>query len=294
MTLDEYLAGHRGMVDGALEQAVPSERTHPETIHRAMRYSLFAGGKRVRPILAMAAAEAVSGDTEGVERPACALELVHAYSLIHDDLPALDNDDYRRGRPTCHKVFGDAMAVLAGDALLTLAFQVLSEMEDVPSERRVRMLTELSQAAGTVDGMIGGQVADLEAEGKPVTANHLEYIHRSKTGALIRASVRIGAIYAGASKTEFDSLSHYGRQVGLAFQIVDDVLDVVGTSEDLGKTAGKDVAQQKATFPAMYGVEVSRRQAAELLDDALAAIELFGGRAQSLREIAERIVSRTS
>ena len=294
MTLDEYLAGRRALVDGALEQAVPSERTHPETIHRAMRYSLFAGGKRVRPILAMAAAEAVSDDTEGVERSACALELVHTYSLIHDDLPALDNDDYRRGRLTCHKVFGDAMAVLAGDALLTLAFQVLSEMEDVPSARRVRMLAELSKAAGTVDGMIGGQVADLEAEGKPVEAKHLQYIHRSKTGALIRASVRIGAIYAGASKEEFDALSRYGEHVGLAFQIVDDVLDVVATSEDLGKTAGKDAAQQKATFPALYGVEASRRRAAEHLGEALGAVERFGERARRLREIAEKIVSRTS
>ncbi len=294
MTLDEYLAGGRGRVDGALEQAVPSERTHPKTIHRAMRYSLFAGGKRVRPILCMAAAETVFDDTAGVERPAGALELVHTYSLIHDDLPALDNDDYRRGRPTCHKVFGEAMAVLAGDALLTLAFQVLSGIEDVPSERRVRMLAELARAAGTVDAMIGGQVADLEAEGEPVKAKQLEYIHCSKTGALIRAAVRIGAIYGGATKDEFSALSSYGEHVGLAFQIVDDVLDVVGTSEDLGKTPGKDAAQRKATFPALYGVDVSRRKAEEHLGEALEVVKPLGARAERLRQIAERIVRRRS
>ena len=294
MTLDEYLAACRGRVDGTLEQAVPSERTHPETIHRAMRYSLFAGGKRLRPILCMAAAETVSGDSAGVERPAGALELLHTYSLIHDDLPALDNDDYRRGRPTCHKVFGEAMAVLAGDALLTLAFQVLSGIEDVPSERRVRMLAELSRAAGTVDGMIGGQVADLEAEGTPVEAKHLEYIHRSKTGALIRAAVRIGAVYGGATKDELGALSGYGERVGLAFQIVDDILDVVGTSQALGKTTGKDAAQNKATFPALYGVDASRREAEQHLNGALDAVKPFGERAERLRQIAERIVRRTS
>ena len=180
MKLDTYLASRRGLVDAALEQFVPPERDYPETIHRAMRHSLFSGGKRIRPILAIAAAEAIGSDVGAVERPACALELVHTYSLIHDDLPALDNDDFRRGRPTCHKVFGDAMAILAGDALLTLAFQVLSELDDVPSERRIRMVAELAAGAGTVNGMIGGQVADIEAEGKQVDAARLEYIHRSK------------------------------------------------------------------------------------------------------------------
>lgn len=259
-----------------------------------MRHSLFAGGKRIRPILSIASAEAVSADVSGVERPACALELVHTYSLIHDDLPALDNDDYRRGRPTCHKVFGDAIAILAGDGLLTLAFRVLAELPDVPSERRVRMIAELAAAAGTVAGMIGGQVADIEAEGKRIEAAHLDYIHRSKTGALLRASVHIGAIYGGANQQQFAALSSYGMHIGLAFQIVDDILDVVGSTESLGKTAGKDAEQQKATFPALYGLEASRTKANEHLTKAVEALETLGEGSARLREIAERIVSRTA
>lgn len=294
MTLDEYLEDRRGLIDAALEKVVPSEREYPETIHRAMRHSLFGGGKRIRPILTMAAAEAVEPRVNVVERAACALELVHTYSLIHDDLPALDNDDFRRGRPTCHKVFGEAMAILAGDALLTLAFQVLSDLGDVPGERRIRMVTELATGAGTVNGMIGGQVADLEAEGKPVDANHLDYIHRSKTGALIRASVRIGAIYAGADRAQFEALSKYGTHIGLAFQIVDDILDVVGSTETLGKTAGKDAAQQKATFPALYGLEASRDQANLHLAEAVQALRPIGEPSVRLREIAGRIVTRSA
>jgi geranylgeranyl diphosphate synthase type II len=294
VNLDEYLASRRGLIDAALEQVVPSQREYPETIHRAMRHSLFAGGKRIRPILSIASAEAVSADVSGVERPACALELVHTYSLIHDDLPALDNDDYRRGRPTCHKVFGDAIAILAGDGLLTLAFRVLAELPDVPSERRVRMIAELAAAAGTVAGMIGGQVADIEAEGKRIEAAHLDYIHRSKTGALLRASVHIGAIYGGANQQQFAALSSYGMHIGLAFQIVDDILDVVGSTESLGKTAGKDAEQQKATFPALYGLEASRTKANEHLTKAVEALETLGEGSARLREIAERIVSRTA
>ena len=292
MTLEEYLASRRGLVDAALEQVVPSEREVPQTIHRAMRHSLFAGGKRIRPILSIAAAEAIGADGAGVERPACALELVHTYSLIHDDLPALDDDDYRRGRPTCHKVFGEAMAILAGDALLTLAFRVLSELADVSSERRARMIAELAKAAGTVDGMIGGQVADLEAEGKEVEAGRLDYIHRSKTAALLRASVQVGAIYGGASQAHFEALSEYGTQVGLAFQIVDDILDVVGSTETLGKTAGKDARQRKATFPALYGLETSRERANGHLAKAVEALRPIGERSARLREIAECIVNR--
>jgi len=294
VTLDNYLAGHRGLVDAALEQVVPSERDYPETIHRVMRHSLFGGGKRIRPILAIAAAEAIGSDVGAVERPACALELIHTYSLIHDDLPALDDDDFRRGRPTCHKAFGEAMAILAGDALLTLAFQVLSELEDVPSERRVRMVAELAAGAGTVNGMIGGQVADLEAEGKQVDAARLEYIHSSKTGALIRASVRIGAIYAGANQEQFAVLSDYGTHIGLAFQIVDDILDVVGSTETLGKTAGKDAAQQKATFPALYGLVASREHAKQHLIHAVEALGPIGDGSVRLREIAERIITRSA
>ncbi|HUG82227.1 MAG TPA: farnesyl diphosphate synthase [Bryobacterales bacterium] len=294
MTLEEYLANRRGLVDAALEQVVPSEHVYPETIHRAMRHSLFAGGKRIRPILSMAASEAVGADIAGAERPACALELVHTYSLIHDDLPALDNDDYRRGRPTCHKVFGDAMAILAGDALLTLAFRVLAELPGVPSERRVRMIAELAAAADTVDGMIGGQVADIEAEGKKIDAAHLDYIHRSKTGALLRASIHIGAIHGGADQEQFAALSEYGFHIGLAFQIVDDILDVVGSTESLGKTAGKDAEQQKATFPALYGLEASRAKADEHLTKALEALRPAGERSARLRQIAEHIVNRSA
>lgn len=292
MTLDEYLASRRGRIDAALERVVPSEREYPGTIHRAMRHSLFGGGKRIRPILTMAAAEAVEPQENAVERVACALELVHTYSLIHDDLPALDNDDFRRGRPTCHKVFGEAMAILAGDALLTLAFRVLSQVSDVPGERRIRMVTELATGAGTVEGMIGGQVADLEAEGKQVDPAHLDYIHRSKTGALIRSSVRIGAIYAGADRAQFEALSKFGTHIGLAFQIVDDILDVVGSTETLGKTAGKDEAQQKATFPALYGLEASRDQAKRHLAEAVEALRPIGEPSLRLREIAGRIVTR--
>lgn len=295
MTLDGYLADQRRRIDAALERALPPENRYPETIHRAMRYSLFAGGKRIRPILCIAAAETAAGEAAGVERFACALELVHTYSLIHDDLPALDDDDYRRGRPTCHKKFGEAMAVLAGDALLTLAFQVLSNTpadSECDAARRVRMISELAAAAGTLDGMIGGQVADIEAEGKRVDAAHLDYIHRSKTGALIAASVRIGAIYAGAAEEAFDALSRYGQRIGLAFQIVDDILDVVGSSEELGKTAGKDAARRKATYPSLYGLEASREKANEHLQAACEALEMFGSRPVRLREIAERIIQR--
>ncbi len=294
MTLDEYLAGQRLLVDAELQRRLPAETEIPATIHSAMRYSLFAGGKRIRPILCIAAAEAVSGAPNGVEAAACALELVHTYSLIHDDLPALDNDDYRRGRLTCHKVYGEAMAILAGDALLTLAFRTLAELDSLPAEVRLRMIHELSRAAGTVDGMIGGQVADLEAEGKPGDEQQLAYIHRAKTSALIRASVLIGAIHAGATPAQFEALSCYGEHIGMAFQIVDDILDVVGTSGELGKTAGKDAAREKATFPALYGIEASREHAAAHLAEALKALDSFGENALWLRQIAERIVLRTA
>jgi geranylgeranyl diphosphate synthase type II len=294
VTLDEYVAARRSAVNAELERRLPPESETPATIHSAMRHSVFAGGKRIRPILCIAAAEAVSGEANGVEAAACALELVHTYSLIHDDLPALDNDDYRRGRLTCHKVYGEAMAILAGDALLTLAFQTLAELETVPAAARLRMIQELSRAAGTVDGMIGGQVADLEAEGRPVNERDLTYIHRAKTGALIRAAVRIGAVHAGAASTQLDALSSYGEHIGMAFQIVDDILDVVGTSGELGKTAGKDAARKKATFPALYGVETSREHAAAHLAEALRAIDSFGENALRLRQIAERIVLRTA
>jgi len=291
MTLSDYVARQQQRVDEALERWVPPESTEPQSIHKAMRYSLFAGGKRIRPILCLAAAEAVWNSSEGVESVACTLELIHTYSLIHDDLPALDNDDLRRGVPTCHKVFGDAIAILAGDALLTLAFQVLAQLACEP-QRKCMLIEELSVAAGTVGGMIGGQVHDLEGEGRPPTAALLESIHRAKTGALLRASVRMGAIFAGADEEQLGALSCYGEHVGLAFQIVDDVLDVEQSSEALGKTAGKDERQKKITFPAVYGLDRSREMAERERLAAHLALRPFGPRAERLRELADLIVRR--
>src|SRR5664280_395927 len=293
MNLREYLAQQQRLVDAELHRLVPPESTPPETIHRAMRYSLFAGGKRIRPILSIEAAHAVSASADGVAAAACSLELIHTYSLIHDDLPALDNDDYRRGKLTNHKVFGDAMAILAGDALLTLAFQVLAQL-DAPDDAKTRLIAELAVASGTVGGMIGGQVADLEGEGKPPDAQLLETIHRAKTGALLRASLRLGAIHAGAAEDQYAALSRYGERIGLAFQIVDDVLDVEESSAALGKTAGKDAAQHKITFPAVYGLEASRRMAEEECERAHQALEPFGDRAARLHELADLIVRRKS
>jgi geranylgeranyl diphosphate synthase, type II len=298
MTLAEYMAARQKAVDAALNCWVPPEDENPATIHRAMRYSLFAGGKRIRPLLAIAAAEAVSDAPLGVESCACALELIHTYSLIHDDLPALDNDDLRRGRPTCHKVFGEAMAILAGDALLTLAFEVLAKLENPgklerdDAQRRIDLVRELATASGTVGGMIGGQVNDIEGEGKHPTAHLLESIHRAKTGALLRASVRMGAIFAGADTNQLAALTSFGEHVGLAFQIVDDILDVEQSSEALGKTAGKDAAQQKITFPAVHGIERSREMAEEERLAAHLALQPFDDRAQRLRELADLVVRR--
>ena len=292
MTLPDYIAFQQKRVDAALDRWVPEESQDPSIIHKSMRYSLFAGGKRVRPLLTIAAAEAVSDSTEGVENAACALELIHTYSLIHDDLPALDTDDLRRGRPTCHKVFGDAMAILAGDSLLTLAFEVLAKLHGVDAERRIQLVSELATASGTVGGMIGGQVNDIQGEGQPPTAELLDSIHRAKTGALLRASVRMGAIYAGAHEAKLAALTDFGEHIGLAFQIVDDVLDVEQSSEELGKTAGKDAQQQKITFPAVYGLERSRAMAEQERAAAHAALADFGDRAEKLKQLADLIVQR--
>jgi geranylgeranyl diphosphate synthase type II len=292
MNLSEYLAEQTRIVDEALDRWLPSESTPPETIHKAMRYSVFAGGKRIRPLLAIASAASVAHVAEGVEDAACTLELIHTYSLIHDDLPALDNDDLRRGRPTNHKVFGDAIAILAGDALLTLAFEVLSRLDRIDNCRKVRLSHELANAAGTVRGMIAGQVHDLEGENQHPSAHLLHQIHRAKTGALLRASVRIGAIYAGADENQIEALSDYGEHIGLAFQIVDDILDVEQSSEELGKTAGKDAQQHKITFPAVYGLERSRHMAEEERLAAHASLRAFDERADRLREIADLIVRR--
>ncbi len=291
MNIRDYLKHQAKFVDSELDRLVPPESTPPRTIHRAMRYSLFAGGKRIRPILCLEAARCVARDAPGMEHAACALEMIHTYSLIHDDLPALDNDDYRRGRLTCHKQFTEAMAILAGDALLTLAFQVLARMP-ASGDVRIELTRELSEAAGTADGMIGGQVADLEGEGQAPTPQLLETIHRAKTGALLTASVRMGAIAAGANAEELDALTCYGRHVGLAFQIVDDILDVEESSETLGKTAGKDAQQQKITFPAVYGLDASKRMAEEEQQAAQRMLALFGSRANRLSELAAFIVHR--
>lgn len=286
-----FFEDDRVAVDAALEKFLPSAATQPASIHHAMRYSVFAGGKRLRPIACLESARIFSSDVAPALHPACALEFIHTYSLIHDDLPALDNDDLRRGKPTCHKKFGEATAILAGDALLTLAFQTIGDTPVTP-ERRVRILQEVSAAAGTVNGMVGGQVADLEAEGKNVGAEILEYIHQSKTAALIRASIVSGALCAGASDEDVARLRRFGHTIGWAFQVTDDILDVEETSAALGKTAGKDAAQQKATYPAVFGLKRSHEIAREMAGRAIAELAPLGERAARLREIAEYLVLR--
>jgi geranylgeranyl diphosphate synthase, type II len=290
--LQETLAQGQALTDAALDRLIPPETQRPQSIHQAMRHSVFAGGKRLRPVLCMEAGRMIAGSLpRGIEELGAALEMLHTYSLIHDDLPALDNDDLRRGRPTCHKVFGDAIAILAGDALQTQAYEILARLE-CPPEARVRIIETIARGTGTVDGMIGGQVADLEAEHTPPTAEMLEYIHRAKTAALITASVASGGIYAGARDNEVTKLRAFGRAIGLAFQIVDDVLDVTQTSEQLGKTAGKDTAAQKATYPALFGIEESERKADALVASALAELDDFGQRAQTLKDLARYLVER--
>jgi len=294
MDLQQYLAQEQRLVDAALDRWVPSESTPPETLHRAIRYSLFAGGKRIRPLFCMAAARAIAPGIQGIENAACTLEMIHTYSLIHDDLPAMDNDDFRRGRPTNHKVFGEAIAILAGDSLCTLPFEVLASLPGVPADVRNSLIVELARAAGTERGMIAGQVHDIEGERQPPTPELLDRIHRAKTGALLRASVRMGAIYAEAKPGDLAALTSFGEHIGLAFQIVDDILDVEQSSAELGKTAGKDAAQEKVTFPAVYGLERSRRMASDEREAAHRALECFGTRAVWLREIADLVVTRRS
>lgn len=291
MKLPEFFEEDRIAVDAQLERLLPAETTQPPSIHKAMRYSVFAGGKRVRPILCMETARIFAEDVAASLYPGCAIEFIHTYSLIHDDLPSLDNDDLRRGKPTCHKKFGEATAILAGDALLTLAFETIAAAP-TEAERRVRMVAEISKAAGTVNGMVGGQVADLEAEGKHVGAETLEYIHRSKTAALICASITAGAICAGASVMDVERLRRFGETIGWAFQVTDDILDVEESSAALGKTAGKDMAQEKATYPAVYGLERSHEIANELAGKAIAELEPYGAKAERLRAIAEFLVLR--
>jgi geranylgeranyl diphosphate synthase type II len=294
-TVTSYLARRAGEVNEWLDRLVPSETTPPEQLHRAMRYSLLAGGKRLRPVLVLAAGEAFGADTDDLMPAACALEMIHTYSLIHDDLPAMDNDDLRRGRPTCHKAFGEAVAILAGDALLTQAFRVLaSDAPNRNAERQVRVIREVATAAGTVEALIGGQMADIESEGKNVDATMLEYIHRSKTGAMIRASVVVGGLIAGANEDQIEKLRKYGRLIGLAFQIADDILDVTSTSEQLGKTPGKDQAANKATYPAIHGIAPSKGLARKLVDEAVATVSTLNLKTCVLEDIARFIIARSS
>jgi geranylgeranyl diphosphate synthase, type II len=291
--LAAYMAERAHAVDQALARFLPSESAPPESLHKAMRYSVFAGGKRLRPVLVAAGAEAVGGSLDAVMPAACAVEMIHTYSLIHDDLPAMDNDDFRRGVPTNHKVFGEAIAILAGDALLTLAFRLLgnSGAAGADAQRLREVFIEVADAAGSA-GMVGGQVADIECEGRAADAAMVDYIHTHKTAALIRASIRSGAILAGATPKELKALGVAGDGLGLAFQIMDDILDITATSEELGKTAGKDQAQQKATYPAVHGIETSRRRAQALIADAHAALEPFGERALPLRALGTFIIER--
>jgi geranylgeranyl diphosphate synthase type II len=290
--LKDTLEQGRIVADEALERLLPAASQYPTSIHQAMRHSVFAGGKRLRPILCMEAAQMIQGCIpEGVDELGASLEMLHTYSLIHDDLPALDNDDLRRGRPTCHKAFGEATAILAGDALQTRAYEVLAQLQ-CPAPARVAIIAEIARATGTIGGMIGGQVMDLEAEHIHPDAQTLEYIHRSKTGALLTASVVTGGIYAGADASQLQSLRDFGQNIGLAFQIVDDVLDVTQTSEQLGKTAGKDTATEKATYPSLFGIDASLKKADDLVANADAALDQFGDRAATLREIAKFLVER--
>ncbi len=278
--------------DAALERLLPPSAAVPASIHSAMRHSTFAGGKRLRPVLAIEAARAVAGHVpEGVADLGAALEMLHTYSLVHDDLPALDNDDLRRGKPTCHVVFGEALAILAGDALQTHAYRVLAGLR-CPAEARVEIICLVAEATGTEDGMIGGQVLDLEGEHLAPTAASVEAIHRAKTGALIRVSVVAGGVFAGAGAYQTAALTEFGRKAGLAFQIVDDVLDMTQSSEQLGKTAGKDTASDKGTWPAVHGIEASRRDAARLIDEAFAALSGFGAQADGLKALAAYLVER--
>ena len=290
--LSETLEQGQRLTDAALDRIIPLETRHPESIHKAMRHSVFAGGKRLRPTLCIEAGRMVAGSLPArIEELGAALEMLHTYSLIHDDLPALDNDDLRRGRPTCHKAFGEALAILAGDALQTLAYETLARMK-CPPEARVRIIEEIAHNTGTIDGMIGGQVVDLEAEHTEPTAQMLEYIHRSKTAALISASLVSGGLYAGAKDNQVGKLRAFGSAIGLAFQIVDDVLDVTQTSEQLGKTAGKDTASEKVTYPALFGVEASLHRADALVNDACAELDSFGEHAEPLKELARFLVER--
>jgi geranylgeranyl diphosphate synthase type II len=291
MDLKRYLAARQKKVDGALDRYLPKENVKPATIHKAMRYSLFAGGKRLRPILCLAAADACGGKIDHALPLACAMECIHTYSLVHDDLPSMDNDDFRRGRATCHKVFGDGIAVLAGDALLTIAFEIVSRAKPISRYNMSILLREIAVAAGSRK-LIAGQVADLEAEGRETNPEQLRYIHENKTAAILATSVRLGAMSANAKAKQLAAITKFGRALGLAFQIIDDILDVTQTSEKLGKSAGKDVAAKKATYPAVIGLDASRAEARKLTRQAHNALSIFGAKADALHALANYLLER--
>ncbi len=295
MDLKVYLKSECARVDTALDRFLPKETEFPQSIHKAMRYSVFAGGKRVRPILMLAACQTVGGDSERAIPAACAMEMIHTYSLIHDDLPAMDDDDFRRGNPTNHKVFGEAIAVLAGDALLTEAFKLISDRRitgQCEPSGLLAVIHEIASCAGSY-GMVGGQVVDMESEGdQNIDLPTVQYIHTHKTGALIKASVVAGALLGGAAGQQLAAITRYGEAAGLAFQIADDILDIEGTTEEIGKDAGSDEARGKATYPAVIGVAAAREEAQAMMDEALRALEIFGTEADPLRAIAQYIVQR--
>lgn len=296
MTIENYLRERRELIDDQLRKMLPPSEKYPTSIYQAMCHSLFAGGKRLRPILVLAAYELYDKNLANVYHTACALEFIHTYSLIHDDLPAIDNDDFRRGLPTCHKVFGEAIAILAGDALLTHAFFLLAEnakIEAIGPQKAIRVISEVSSACG-IGGLIGGQVVDIESENKVVDAKTLYYIHQNKTGALIKVAIRSGAILAGANEQELEALTTYGEKIGLAFQIIDDILDLEGNQEQLGKKPGSDLEKNKATFPLLFGIEESKRIAKKAIEEAQISLSSFGNKAKILHEIANYVISRSS
>ena len=289
--LQQFLAKRTKAVNAALDRFLPPAATRPATIHKAMRYSLFAGGKRMRPALCLAAAQACGGSDTAAMPLACAVECIHTYSLIHDDLPAMDNDDFRRGKPTNHKVFSEGIAVLAGDALLTQAFEIAAQAKGWPRYSHRDLILEIAKASGSLQ-LVAGQVADLESEGRKISANELRYIHERKTSALLCCSVRLGGMSANCTSAQLKALTDFGYHVGLAFQVIDDILDVTQTSEQLGKTAGKDTQAQKATYPAIVGLEKSRKIAEQLTAKAFATLKTFKGKAVALEALAEFLLKR--
>ncbi len=292
--IKDYLTVQKRLVDQQLDRLLPTAETYPPVIHTAMRYSLFAGGKRIRPALALATGEALRGDPTGLLELACALEMIHTYSLIHDDLPAMDNDDFRRGSSTLHKKYGEGIAILAGNGLLTRAFEVLAQLSEstVPATVRAEIMSRICRAVGTRGGMLAGQAVDLLTQGKPFTREELEYIHSAKTGALLQASVSSAALLSGVEEAQLNKLSLFGAKIGLAFQVVDDMLDVEGSTREMGKRSGQDVLEEKATYPALMGVGESRQTAQRLVQEAIAQLEFLGDRGERLRQLARFISIR--